>query len=310
MNTKQENFYVINEFNRHILNCFGERIQKITVDAGFTCPNRDGKISYGGCTYCNNDKFNPGKDKLGATITEQIATQVKRIKTRYKNAKKFIVYFQAYSNTYAPLEHLKKLYLEALASPDIIGLTIGTRPDCINEETLIFLSELASKYYITIEYGLESMSDVTLKRINRGHDYQCFKNAVNLTKHRGIYICAHLMIGFPWESKEHYIETAQELSKLGIDYLKLHQLQIVKHTVMGNEFQKNPFHMLTKSEYLEILSQFISHLSPQIIIQRVAGDCSKELLISAGWTESSQDIKKELINFLKQQGQYQGIFFS
>ncbi|MDD4972901.1 MAG: TIGR01212 family radical SAM protein [Bacteriovorax sp.] len=301
---------VINEFGRYILNRFGERIQKITIDAGFTCPNRDGKIAYGGCTYCNNNKFNPGSDKLGVTVTQQINTQVQRIKKRYKNAKKFIVYFQAYSNTYAPLQHLKELYLEALAYPDVIGLTIGTRPDCITEETLVFLSELAKQYYITIEYGLESMSDETLMRINRGHDYQCFKNAVNMTKNRGIYICTHLMIGFPWETKQDYIQTAIELSQLKIDYLKIHQLQIVKHSIMGNEYLNNPFQLLSKSEFLEIVAQFLIHLSPQIIIQRVAGDCSKELLLAAGWSESSNEIRNELIKCMQQKRQYQGMFYS
>lgn len=298
---------VINEFSSYIWNRFGERIQKITVDAGFTCPNRDGKISYGGCTYCNNDKFNPGAQKLGTTITEQVNTQLKRIKTRYKNTKKFIVYFQAYSNTYAPFQHLKELYLEALAHPDVIGLTIGTRPDCITEEILDFLTELAKKYYITIEYGLESMSDETLLRIKRGHDYQCFKDAISLTKNRGIHICVHVMIGFPWETKENYIHTAIELSKLDINYLKIHQLQIVKYTVMGNEYLKNPFHLLSKLEFLEILTQFIIHLSPQIVIQRVAGDCPKEILVASGWPESSNEIKAELIKLMKKEGQIQGM---
>lgn len=298
---------IINEYGTFIKERFGERIQKITVDAGFTCPNRDGKISYGGCTYCNNDKFNPGSKKLGPTVTEQIANQVERLKRKYKKAKKFIVYFQAYSNTYAPLEHLKALYQEALAYPDVIGLTIGTRPDCINEETLDYLTELASSYYITIEYGLESMSDETLLRINRGHDYECFKKAVQMTSNRGIHICTHLMIGFPWETEAHYIETAKELSKLNINYLKIHHLQIVKHTLMGNEYLKNPYPLLTKEEFLEIVSQFLRHLSPQIIIQRVAGDCSSNLLLAAGWNETANEIKEELIQKMHSSGHYQGM---
>lgn len=300
---------VINEFSSYILGRFGERIQKVTIDAGFTCPNRDGKISTGGCTYCNNNKFNPGRDRLGTTVTEQIKTQVQSIKKKYKNAKKFIVYFQAYSNTYAPLQHLKELYFEALAYPDVIGLTIGTRPDCISEEILDFLTELAKVYYITIEYGLESISDETLKSINRGHNYQCFKDAVNLTKNRGIHICTHLMIGFPGETTEDYIQTAKELSQLEIDYLKIHHLQIIKQTVMGNEYLKTPFHLLSKSEFLEILTQFIINLSPQIIIQRVAGDSSREFLIATGWSETSNEIKKELVKTMQQNGQYQGMLY-
>ena len=306
MNPSVDSHEVIHEFSRYILDRFGERIQKVSVDAGFTCPNRDGKISFGGCTYCNNKKFNPGSDELGETVTHQINTQVQKLKKKYK-AKKFIVYFQAYSNTYAPLDHLKKLYLEALACPDVIGLTIGTRPDCITEEVLNFLEELAKSYYITIEYGLESMSDETLKRINRGHDYRCFKEAISMTKNRGIHICTHLMIGFPWETKEDYIETAIELSHLGIDYLKIHQLQIVKQTIMGNEYIKNPFQLLSKSDYLDILSGFITHLSPEIVIQRIAGDCPKDLLIAQGWSESSGEIKQEFIKHLQDNGLTQGM---
>lgn len=300
---------IINEYGHYIKQQFGERIQKVTVDAGFTCPNRDGKISFGGCTYCNNDKFNPGIKKLGPTITEQIANQVSRLKRKYKKAKKFIIYFQAYSNTYAPLEHLKALYEEALAFPDVIGLTIGTRPDCINIETLDYLTELAKKYYITIEYGLESMSDDTLLRINRGHDYACFKKAVEMTSNRGIHICTHLMIGFPWETPEHYIETAKEISKQDIHYLKLHHLQIVKHTLMGNEYLKNPYPLLSKEQYLEIVSQFLAHLSPQILIQRVAGDCSSDLLLSKGWNETASEIKEELMLKMSARGQSQGMYY-
>jgi radical SAM protein (TIGR01212 family) len=307
MNSLTGSHKVINEFSRYIIDRFGERIQKISIDAGFTCPNRDGKISYGGCTYCNNKKFNSGSDKPGESVTHQINTPVQKSKKRYKNAKKFIIYFQAYSNTYAPFQHLKKLYLEALAYPDVIGLTIGTRPDCINEEILDFLSELAKKHYITIEYGLESMNDETLKLINRGHDYQCFKKTISMTQNRGIHICTHLMVGFPWEAKEDYIETAKELSLLKIDYLKIHQLQIVKHTVMGDEYLKKPFPLLCKSEYLEIISEFMIHLSPQIIIQRVVGNCSKELLLATGWSESSSEIKYELIKEMQLNGQYQGL---
>lgn len=298
---------ILNEYSPYIIKRFGERIQKLSIDAGFTCPNRDGSKSLGGCTYCNNKKFNPGSEKLGLSVTEQVNAQIKNVKRKYKNAKKFIAYFQAYSNTYAPTEHLKKLYLEALSHPEVIGLTIGTRPDCITVETLDLLTELAKTSYITIEYGLESMNDETLVRINRGHDYQCFKDAINMTKNRGIHICTHLMIGFPWETKEDYINTAKELSGLDFDYLKIHQLQIVKQTIMGNDYLKNPFPLLSKSEYLDILSAFLVNLSERIIIQRVAGDCSNNLLVASGWTLKSNEIKKELLKQMEDQGLYQGM---
>lgn len=304
MNDKQ---LIINDYSHYILNRFGERIQKISIDAGFTCPNRDGSISYGGCTYCNNDKFNPGKKKLGEKIREQFDAQVLTSQRRYKKTNKYIVYFQAYSNTYAPLADLKKLYLEALSFPNVIGLTIGTRPDCINQETIDFLAELASKYYITIEYGLESISDETLLKINRGHDFQCFKNAIEMTKNKGIHICTHIMFGFPWEaSQEYYIKTAKELSKLAINYLKIHQLEIVKQTIMGNEYLQNPYPLITKHQYIENIALFLSHLSAEIVVQRVAGDCSPNLAIASSWPDPSSKIKSDLLDYMKKTGAYQG----
>lgn len=303
-------YKIINRYSDYIKESFGERIQKITLDAGFTCPNRDGKVAYGGCTYCNNSKFNPWDNvKETVSITEQIKTQIKYSKKRYKKVSKFIAYFQAYSNTYAPLEKLKEIYEEALANPEVIGLSIGTRPDCIDSDIINYLSELSKKYDITIEFGLESISDETLIKINRGHNYQSFKDAINLTKGRGIKICAHMIIGFPWENLDHWIQTSKELSTLPFDFLKLHQLQIVKNTSMGSSYLKNPFLTLDKEAYFKVLEEFIVHLNPRIIIQRLFGDTPKELLLSPSWGKKAAELDREFYKRLTDSQLYQGMKF-
>ena len=266
---------LINEYSVYVKKKYGRRVQKLTVDAGFTCPNRDGKVAIGGCTYCNNDKFNPG-DKINfLSITDQIKAQIAHTTRRYKNVKEYIVYFQAYSNTYGSLEHLKALYSEALAFPGVIGLAIGTRPDCVDNDIIDYLEELAKDYDITIEYGLESIKNETLIKINRGHDYQCFLDAMRLTTGRGIKICVHMIIGFSWENLDDWIQMSRELSSLPIDFLKLHQLHVVKQTVMANVYKKDGFSMLSKDEYLHVLEVVLNHLNPNIVIQRMFSEAPR-----------------------------------
>ena len=283
----------------HYLNMrYGERIQKVTVDAGFTCPNRDGTVARGGCTYCNNESFNPGYNSATKSISQQISEGTEFLKRRYK-AKKYMVYFQPYSNTYASLDRLKNMYEEALAHPDVIGLTIGTRPDCVDEAKISYLSELAKEYDITIEYGLESISDDSLKKINRGHDFQDYLNALEITAGRGIKICTHIIIGFPWEDEEFWYTEADVLSELDIDFLKIHQLHIVRDTAMARQYAKQPFKLLGYEEYLSILAGFLEHLNPEIIIQRLFGEATLHILLAPKWgkrnSEAVQGIEKELI---------------
>jgi len=299
----------INSYSGHLKKLHGERVQKITMDAGFTCPNRDGAKGVGGCTYCNNDTFAPPKLVSALSIKEQIDHGIKISKRKYKNVKKFYAYFQAYSNTYAPLEKLKELYSQALEHPEVIGLCIGTRPDCVDEQKLDYLEQLAKDYDVTLEYGLESISDETLLKINRCHDYQCFVDTVNNTKNRGIKICTHIILGFPWENRAHWINTAKELSKLPLDYLKIHQLHVVKYTQMANEYVKNPFKMLSKDEYLDIMTEFLAHLNPKIVIQRLAGSAPLDMLVSPSWGEKISDISTELSALMESKGLYQGIFY-
>jgi radical SAM protein (TIGR01212 family) len=286
-----------NTYSHYLKMRYGERIQKVTVDAGFTCPNRDGTVASGGCTYCNNESFNPGYNSAAKSISQQISEGTEFLKRRYK-AKKYVVYFQPYSNTYASLDKLKRMYEEALAHPDVIGLTIGTRPDCVDESKISYLSELAKEYDITIEYGLESISDDSLKKINRGHDFQTYLDALEITAGRGIKICTHIIIGFPWEDEELWYTEADVLSELAIDFLKIHQLHIVRDTAMARQYAKQPFKMLGYEEYISILAGFLEHLNPEIIIQRLFGEAPLHTLLAPKWgkrnSEAIQRLEKEL----------------
>jgi radical SAM protein (TIGR01212 family) len=294
----------INFYSGYMKKAYGQRIQKVSVEAGFTCPNRDGKVAHGGCTYCNNESFSPMLGS-GLSVSEQVRTGIERLKRRYK-AKQFLAYFQSYSNTYAPLNTLKDLYSQALAHPEVIGLSIGTRPDCIDDEILDYLQQLSEQYDITIEYGLESMSDKTLTQINRGHDYQCYLDAIEKTAKRGIKICTHIIIGLPGEQRDHWIETAKELSKQPIDFLKIHQLHIVKNTVLGAQYTKKPFKTLNEQEYINILIEFLEHLDNRIIIQRLFGEAPQEILLSEHWHSSLSELRQKIETEMIQKNTYQG----
>jgi len=297
-----------NNYSEYIKKKYGERVQKVTVDAGFTCPNRDGTVASGGCTYCNNESFNPGYNSSAKSITQQIHEGVGFLKRRY-GVKKFIVYFQPYSNTYASLDTLKKYYEEALSYPGVIGLTIGTRPDCIDEEKLDYLKSLSDNHDVTIEYGLESISDETLKKINRGHDYQSYLDALRLTQQRKLKTCTHIILGFPWEDKTHWMKTADELSKLSFDYLKIHQLHIVKDTVMGKQHLKKPLNLLTHTEYIDVIVSFLERLNPKIIIQRLAGEAPLPVLIAPKWGKRYPEIVQNIDTEMEKRDTWQGKFY-
>ncbi len=274
-----------NSYAGYFKRTFGERVQKLTIDAGFTCPNRDGTIGVGGCTYCNNDAFNPSYCQSVKPITQQLTEGVEFHANRYRRAKKFLAYFQAYSNTYAPLEQLKKLYGEALSYPDIIGLVIGTRPDCISEEVLDYLAELSKQYYVIVEYGIESCYNPTLERINRGHTFEKAVWALEETKKRGIKTGAHFIFGLPNESVEAMIAEANIISLLPLDTVKFHQLQVIKGTVMEKEFALNPseFVRFTVDSYIDFFIDFVEQLSPNIVIERFAGEVPPRFLAVPAW---------------------------
>ncbi|HGY56866.1 MAG TPA: TIGR01212 family radical SAM protein [Caldithrix abyssi] len=295
-----------NAFADYQKKIYGERVQKVTVDAGFTCPNRDGTVAKGGCIYCNNESFNPSYNSAEKSISQQIEEGVEFLKRRYGKINKFIVYFQPYSNTYAPLETLKRYYEEALSHPEVIGLTIGTRPDCVDDKILRYLEELAASYDITIEYGLESISDETLKKINRGHDVQSYLDALEMTAHRGIKICTHMIFGFPWEQPQQWIDTAGWLSELPFDFLKVHQLHIVSHTVLADMYRKNPFSLISYPEYIKVITAFLERLSPHIVIQRLFGEAPPRTLIAPHWGIRNSQLLKLLDDALELNDTWQG----
>jgi radical SAM protein (TIGR01212 family) len=270
------------DYNTYLRGLFGCRVQKITVDAGLTCPNRDGSVSTGGCIYCNTRGSGTGAHAHGLSITEQLTAGKKALTRRYR-AEKFIAYFQAFSNTYAPLAKLKALYEEALAVPDVVGLAIGTRPDCVSAPVLDLLEGLARDRLIWVEYGLQSARDATLTRINRGHDAACFFRAVAATRNRGISICAHLILGLPGESHADMHFTAQRISEAAIDGVKLHALYVVKGTRLADLHQAGEYRCLGQQEYVELACDVLERLSPALVVQRLTGDPHPGELAAPAW---------------------------
>jgi uncharacterized protein len=264
---------------------YGKRLQKIVLDAGFTCPNRDGNIAKGGCTYCDNAAFHPSYSSPDKTILHQIDEGIEFHKKRYRKTSEYLAYFQPYSNTYANLDQLKHLYDQALAHPSVVGLVIGTRPDCVDEKKLDYLAELSKEKIVIIEYGIESIHDKTLVRINRGHTYRQSVEAVNETAKRGIHQGAHFIFGLPGETKEEMMAVAQEINKLPLHSVKFHQLQIVKGTAIEKEFSLFPedFIQFKLDEYIDFFIDFLELLKPDIFIERFAGEVPPRFVNSTPW---------------------------
>jgi radical SAM protein (TIGR01212 family) len=294
-----------NAFGRHMKDLYNTRVCKVNVDAGFTCPNRDGSVASGGCIYCNNDSFRPVACTSAYSVRKQMEKGIPYLQSRY-NAGKFIVYFQPYTNTYADVGTLEKLYLEALDYPDVIGLAIGTRPDCIDEEKIVLLEKLARNHFILVEYGLQSIYNKTLEFINRGHSYECFQNALAMTAGRGIRIGAHIILGFPTETREEMLKMADELSTLPIEFLKVHQLQVVKGTALEDIYAMNPFAMFGYQEWLEMLADFLERLSPDIVLQRLFAAAPDSILIAPIWNKTRSELLRDLDVYMEKRGSYQG----
>jgi len=274
-----------NSYSEYFKRTLGERVQKVTIDAGFTCPNRDGSKGTGGCTYCNNDAFNPSYCTPEKSIKQQIEEGIEFHINRYRRAKNYLAYFQSYSNTYAPLSKLKTIYNEALNIPGVVGLVIGTRPDCIDDKKLEYFKELSRSHYIIIEYGVESCYNKTLERINRGHTFEQSVETIEKTKQMGIKTGAHFIIGLPGESKEEILNEAKIISSLPLDTIKFHQLQIIKGTAMEKEFNEHPenFTFFELPEYIDFFIQFIERLNPSFVIERFAGEVPPRFLAGPGW---------------------------
>ena len=258
------------------------RVQKISIDAGFTCPNRDGRISTGGCTYCDNRTFNPSYCDRNKSIREQLKEGKNFFNRKYSNMK-YLAYFQAFTNTYGSVDLLKKMYEEALQEEDIVGLVIGTRPDCISTPLLDYLEQLSRQTFLIVEYGIESANNETLRRINRGHTFECSKKAVEMTAERGILTGGHIILGLPGEDREESLRQAPIISSLPLNILKIHQMQIIKGTRLAEEYLQNPFPLYTVEEYVRLIADYISLLRKDLVLERFVSQSPPELLIAPRW---------------------------
>ena len=294
-----------NAFGQYMKELYHRPVYKVNVDAGFTCPNRDGSLATGGCIYCNNDSFRPSACSSTASLNEQIAKGIPYLRSRY-GAEQFIVYFQPYTNTYASVDILERLYRQALDNPGVVGLAIGTRPDCVDEEKIALLERLGRDHFILVEYGLQSIYDKSLAFINRGHDYACFKQALDLTAGRGIHVGAHLILGFPTETREEMLGMADELSHLPIEFLKIHQLQVVRETALADLYAERPFPTFGYHEYIEMLSDFQERLSPEIVLQRLFAAAPDEILVAPVWNKTRSELLNDLDAYMARQEAFQG----
>ncbi len=275
-----QHFY--NDYSSWIRKQFPFRVQKISIDAGFSCPNRDGKISMGGCTFCDNRTFNPAYCNRKKSIKEQLQEGKEFFARKYPSMK-YLAYFQAYSNTYADIGTLRDRYEEALQTEDVVGLVIGTRPDCLSEELLDYLEQLNRQTFLMVEYGVESANDETLRRINRGHNFACSQKAIEQTHERGILTGAHIILGLPGEDEEESLRQAPIISSLPIDVLKIHQMQIIKGTRLAQEYNQAPFHLYTIDEYIHLIIQYIKRLRKDIVLERFVSQSPEDLLIAPKW---------------------------
>ncbi len=293
-------------FNDYLKERFGTRVQKVTVSAGFTCPNRDGHKGVGGCIYCNNEGFNPNLRDVKNSIPEQVQKGIDFLSKKYK-ARKFILYFQPFTNTYARVERLKEIYDCAFISEDIVGISIGTRPDCVPEEVLDLLEHYCERYMIWLEIGLQSMHDRTLQLINRGHDLNSFIDAVERVKKRNkMLICTHIIHGLPNESKSDMMQTVKLIAALDLDGIKFHNLHVMRNTVLEKMYRNKEIFLLTMSEYVELMADSLEFLPPDMIILRLSGDAPQDVLVAPEWCRKKFEIQEKINQELKRRGTKQG----
>ena len=299
--------FLYNDYSSYLKRLYPFKVQKISLDAGFTCPNRDGRCGYGGCTYCNNQTFSPSYCHRNKSITTQLEEGRNFFSKKYPEMK-YLAYFQAYTNTYATLDELKRKYEEALAYPDVVGVVIGTRPDCMPDALLDYLEQLHRQVSVAVEYGIESTSDITLKRINRGHSYADTVKAVCRTAERGIPVGGHVILGLPGETRAQIVEQAMTLSALPLTVLKMHQLQIIRGTRMAEEFACCPedFHLFDVDSYMEVVVDYIEHLRPDLVLERFVSQSPDGLLVAPRWGLKNHEFVHLLQKRMQELGAYQG----
>ena len=296
-----------NEFGPWLKNLLGMKVQKISINAGFTCPNRDGSVGVGGCTYCNNQTFNPEYCRTEKSVAQQLE-EGKRFFARNYPEMKYMAYFQAYTNTYSELDDLKRKYEDALGVDGVVGLVIGTRPDCVPDNLLDYLAELNRQVCVIVEYGIESVYDKTLERINRGHDYACVVDAVNRTSERGLITGGHVILGLPGESRDDILKCADVLSELPLTTLKLHQLQLIKGTRMAEEYFATPegFHLFGADEYVDLVIDYVERLRPDIVLERFVSQSPSSLLAIPGWGLKNFEFVEKVRHRMEERNAYQG----
>ncbi len=293
-----------NQFSAYLKNKFGAKVYKITLDAGFSCPNRDGTISTGGCIFCDDGgSFSQAHSNL-LSIEEQVNIGAKTLHDRFK-AEKFMSYFQAYTNTYKPVNELERIYKSALNHPDVVGLSIGTRPDCVEDDKINLISDIAQDYYTWVEYGLQSIHNKTLKKINRGHDFDCFLKAYERTKERGINVCTHVIFGL-WETRDEILETAQKLAELKVDGVKIHMLCALKDTKLAKLYENKEIDFMSEEEYVNLVCDFLEILPQTTTIHRLAGNGLKKNLIAPRWLGAKLDCLNKIDRELLKRNSYQG----
>ena len=292
-----------NQFSAYLKNKFGAKVYKITIDAGFSCPNRDGTISTGGCIFCDDGGSFSQAHSNKLSVGEQVLVGAKTLHDRFK-AEKFMSYFQAYSNTYKPVEELEKIYKSALNHPDVVGLSVGTRPDCVDEDKLNLLSDIGKDYYTWIEYGLQSIHDKTLQKINRGHDFDCFLRAYEMSKQKGLNVCVHVIFGL-WETKEEILQTAQKLAQLHIDGVKIHMLCALENTKLANLYKNGEIDFMSEDEYVSLVTDFLEILPAQTTIHRLAGNGLKKNLIAPRWLGAKLDCLNKIDREFIRRNSYQ-----
>ena len=292
-----EQYY--HDFGTWIRNQLPFRVQKISIDAGFTCPNRDGRIGIGGCIFCDNKSFNPSYCSHKKSITEQLEDGKRFFAKKYPEMK-YLAYFQAYTNTYDTVDKLKQLYEEALKVEDVVGIVIGTRPDCVSSELLDYLEELNKRTFLIVEYGIESCNDDTLRYINRGHDFACTRKAVEETAKRGIYVGGHVIMGLPGEDASESLRQAPIISSLPLTMLKIHQMQIIKGTRLAKIYKERPFHLYTIEEYIDLITKYIGLLRSDLVLERFVTQSPPEMLIAPKWGLKNYEFTNLLNNRLRE----------
>jgi radical SAM protein (TIGR01212 family) len=294
-------------FPDHLRQTFACRVYKIGLDAGFTCPNRDGSVAVGGCIYCNNASFSPGNRR--ASVVEQLEAGKRFLRRRYR-AQKFIAYFQAYTNTYGDVHTLESLYDTALASDDVVGLSVGTRPDCVADEVLDLLADYASKTYFWLELGLESGQDRTLELINRGHTAAAFDDAVQRARRRGLRVGTHIILGLPGETAADMLDTARRLARLRVDAVKIHNLHVVRQTVLEKMYRRGAVSVLDLDTYATRVVDCLEVLPPPTIIMRLMGDAPRSMLVAPEWSLHKQAVIRRIEQELKRRNTWQGRYYT